>query len=91
MLSAYAHVDAVPEDPAEWAVSPRGAASMARQLADRRGDALFYRTLATLRSDAPIAETLDDLRWKGAPRGRYAAFCRRLGLLDLLEAPSEWS
>ena len=91
VLARYMHIEAVPEDPAEWTVSPRGAASMANQLASRRDEALFYRTLTTLRADVPLTETLDDLRWKGAPRRRYARFCSRLGLLDLLDAPSIWS
>ena len=91
VLADYAHLEAVPDDPAEWTASPRGAASMSAQLNGRRDDALFYRTLATLRTDVPLAEELEDLRWMGVPRTPYTSFCRRLGLLDLLDAPSNWS
>ena len=91
MLAGYTHIEAVPDDPAVWTVTPRGAASMSAQLTNRRDDALFYRTLATLRTDVPFAEDLEDLRWMGVPRTPYTALCRRLGLLDLLDAPSNWS
>ena len=91
VLAEYTRIEAVPDDPAEWTVKPRGAASMSAQLTSRRDDALFYRTLATLRTDVPIPEDLEDLHWNGAPRMLYSGFCRRLGLLDLLEAPSRWS
>jgi hypothetical protein len=37
-------------------------------------DALLYRTLATLRRDVPLTETLEDLRYRGVPKERMAAF-----------------
>ncbi len=91
VLARYAHVESVPEDAADWDVSPRGAASMARQLTQRLREALLYRSLATLRADVPLTESLDDLRWEGVPRRRYTDLCRRLGLLRLLDAPARWS
>ena len=63
---AYGHLEAIPDDPAAWAVTVRGAAALARQLARAaRARALLYRRLATLRTDVPLGETLDDLRWRG--------------------------
>lgn len=90
MLSHYRHLESIPDDPAEWDVSPRGAAAMAASLAERRDDALLYRRLATLRLDVPLAESLEDLRWRGVPRAEYKALCDELGFKGLGALPHLW-
>ncbi len=51
----------------------------------------LYRTLARLRTDAPLSErTPDDLRWRGAPRARWEAFCDEIGLARLRARPHRW-
>jgi 5'-3' exonuclease len=90
LLAAYAHIEAIPDDPEEWSVPTRGAARAAAVLRERRDDALLYKRLATLRIDAPLGESLADLRWRGAHHRAYVDFCRVHGLTDLLERPAAW-
>lgn len=91
ILSAYGHLDAIPEDPAQWPSGIRGRERLAAALAARRDDALLYRTLATLRVDAPLPERLADLAWTGVPRAAFTECCERLGLgAALAAAPTQW-
>lgn len=90
VLAHYGTVEAIPDDPAEWQVKVRGAASLAANLAERREDALLYKTLATLRLDAPIEEELEDLRWRGADRSAMEAVCAQLRDDRPLERIARW-
>ncbi|HZI15629.1 MAG TPA: 5'-3' exonuclease H3TH domain-containing protein, partial [Myxococcus sp.] len=69
LLTAYGHLEAIPDDAAAWTVRPRGADKLAATLREHREDARLYRTLATLVTDAPLPQTqsLGDLEWKGVP------------------------
>jgi 5'-3' exonuclease len=94
VLAAFPGVEAIPDDPREWAkagVKVRGAERLARSLADARADARLFQQLATLRTDVPLAESLDDLRWRGVPRETFVAFCERLGFKRLPERPTRWA
>ena len=79
VLTRYGHLEAIPDDPAEWDIKVRGASSLGATLAAQRDDALLYRTLATLRTDAPCDETLDALRWDGPDWSRLEELCAWLG------------
>jgi 5'-3' exonuclease len=57
----------------------RGADRLIQVLRDGLQDALLYRTLATLRRDVPLKETLEDLRYRGVPEERMAAFREATG------------
>ncbi|UCF47727.1 MAG: flap endonuclease [Myxococcales bacterium] len=85
VLSKFIHLENIPDDHEQWNVKVRGAATLARNLAEQRGEAMLYRTLATLRADAPIDEALDDLRWKGPDRPALEALCEDLGERALLD------
>lgn len=65
VLAHYGHLEAIPDDPADWEVAVRGATSLAAVLSDGREDALLFRTLATLVRDAPTSASVDDLEWRG--------------------------
>jgi 5'-3' exonuclease len=65
VLARYQHLESIPDAPAAWDVTVRGAARLAETLASRRDEALLYRTLATLRTDVPLPESLEDIRWRG--------------------------
>jgi 5'-3' exonuclease len=80
VLTAWKHLDRIPDDPARWNVAVRGADRLATALRDERDAALLYRTLATLRRDCPIACDLDALAWRGPDRPALAALCDELGL-----------
>jgi 5'-3' exonuclease len=80
VLTAYGHIDAIPDDAARWTVSLRGADKLAATLRERRADATLYRTLATLRTDCPIACDAETLRWRGVDRAALDAICAELGV-----------
>ena len=83
LLSRYGTVEAIPPHSVHWDVKVRGAMRLASTLNERREDAALYKHLATLVEDVPMSETLDDLRWQGAPRGRFEELERRVGTLPM--------
>jgi 5'-3' exonuclease len=80
LLSVYGRIDAIPDDPAKWSVSTRGADRLAASLREHRAEAELYRTLATLRTDCPITCDPDSLAWRGVDRPAIDAICVELGL-----------
>jgi 5'-3' exonuclease len=86
LLARYRHLEQVPGDPAAWPADIRGAGRLARELESGREAALLYRRLATLVSDVPLPGSLEDLRWRGIPRDRFAAWCAAVGAGARLEA-----
>jgi 5'-3' exonuclease len=84
VLSTYVHVDAIPEDPASWTVSVRGAPRLAAALRDGRTEALLYRKLATLARDAPLGVTVDGLAWKGPNSAKLEALAEELADPELV-------
>jgi 5'-3' exonuclease len=80
LLTAYGHIDAIPDDPARWTVSVRGADKLAATLRGLRELATLYRTLATLRTDCPIVCDAEALRWRGIDRAATEAICAELGM-----------
>ncbi|MDP2313156.1 MAG: 5'-3' exonuclease H3TH domain-containing protein [Pseudomonadota bacterium] len=90
VLARWGRIDAIPTIPSAWDVKVRGAEKLCATLNAQRQDALLYRELATLVHDVPLPESLDDLRWRGAPRARFHAWCDTAGLGRLKERPSAW-
>jgi 5'-3' exonuclease len=84
VLAHYQHLDAIPDDAAQWTVAVRGAQALAAVLRERREEARLYRRLAVLRTDVPLAEDLDALRWRGAGEA-LPGLCREIGYERLLE------
>jgi len=80
VLARWKTVDAIPDDPARWEITVRGAATLAESLRTRRADAALYRTLATLRTDANIDATPDAIAWRGVDGDALAALCDELGV-----------
>lgn len=78
LLAHYEHLEAIPDDPAAWAVKVRGAPRLGATLAQRRDDAMLYRSLATLDLDVPLTDDLESLRWSG-PTDDWAAVCASVG------------
>jgi 5'-3' exonuclease len=91
LLSAYLHLEAIPEDATKWTVRPRGAEKLAATLREHREDAMLYRKLATLVTDAPLKESLAQLKWAGVPRAPFEAFCDKLGVTTLKSRPKKWA
>ena len=88
LLGRYVHLEAIPAEPAAWPGAIRGADKLARSLQEGREAVSLYRRLATLVRDVPLRESLDDLRWRGAPRDRFEAWCQSVGATTLLAAGS---
>ena len=84
VLGRYEHLEAIPEDAAQWDVDVRGAAGLATSLRDHWQDALLFRDLATLRTDAELFDEVDELKWRG-PGDEFAGVCAKLGAADLLD------
>ena len=84
MLAHYTHLEAIPDDPREWAVTVRGAEALAASLVANRVGAALWKRLATLRFDVPLAENVDALRWRGATPD-LAGFCASIGFESFLE------
>jgi 5'-3' exonuclease len=90
VLARYGALEKISDDPTEWDVPVRGAATLAAQLRDNRKAAMLYRTLATLRRDVPLRESIDDLEWKGADRAALTAFCTSIGDVGYVERMQHW-
>jgi len=91
VLSRYTHLEDIPDSVVRWDLRVRGAATLAASLRDHRQQAYLFRELATLVSEVPLAESLDELRWRGALRGPFAAMAQRLDKPGLVERVQRWA
>ena len=89
LLSAFERLESIPDQPARWPKSIRGADRLCAAFLAQREDALLYRTLATLRVDAPVPD-LAALEYAGAARDEWNAFCDALAIDDLKARPRAW-
>lgn len=80
VLTAWRHVEAIPDDPSAWGVTVRGSDKLATVLRAERANAMLYQKLATLRLDCPIVCDLDALRWRGLDAAVLAPLCEEIGL-----------
>ena len=95
VLRRYGHLEMIPRRGSEWDVpSLRGAVTLAATLTEQWDAAQLYRSLALLRTaddgvDIPQQQP-DELRWDGAPKERWHAFCDEWGLPRLRDRPHRW-
>jgi 5'-3' exonuclease len=87
LLGVYGRLEAIPADPFQWKVKPRGALQLAATLAERCEDAMLYRKLATLVDTVPLEASLKDLEFLGVPRARFERWCDELGVQRLETMP----
>ena len=80
VLTAHGHIQDIPDDPAKWKATVRGADKLAASLRANRADAMLYQKLATLRIDCPIECDVDALAWRGPNKPLLAALCEEIGL-----------
>jgi 5'-3' exonuclease len=95
VLLRYDHLEDIPEKASRWDVkSLRGAPQLAATLHERWDEALLYRSLARLRTteDGVVIPqaSASELRWTGAPRAGWEAFCDEWGLDRLRSRPHRW-
>ena len=88
MLARYGHLDAIPDDVANWDPEVtrlvRSAPKLAAALARERELAMLFRLLATLRIERTLLGDVDELRWRGPGPG-FADMCRYLRDKSLAE------
>ena len=84
VLARFERIENIPADGNEWRANVAGSTRLAATLREQRELALLFRTLATLRDDAELFDDVDALRWRG-PTQYFAAYCERIGALDLVE------
>ena len=95
VLARYGHLEDIPANGSEWDVKGlRGAVTLAATLRDQWDDALLYRDLARLRTiedGVQIPEQdVEELRWRGADRAIWEAFCDEWDLPRLRARPHAW-
>jgi 5'-3' exonuclease len=97
VLSVYGHLEAIPDRASTWEVPGIGggrAMTLAASLRDHHDEAYLYRDLARLRTvddGVPLRQRHpDELRWDGAPRDIWEAFCDEWGLERLRSRPHRW-
>jgi 5'-3' exonuclease len=95
VLARYGHLEAIPANGSDWDVPGlRNPVGLAATLRDRMDEAFLYRDLARLRTTedgVPIPQAdVDELRWEGADRARWEAFCDEWGLPRLRARPPRW-
>jgi 5'-3' exonuclease len=97
VLARYGHLDDIPERASAWEVpgiTGGRAMTLAASLRDHWSEAMLYRDLARLRTaddGVPIRQRdVDELRWLGAPRAAWEAFCDEGGLDRLRSRPHRW-
>jgi 5'-3' exonuclease len=97
VLARYGALEAIPRHASEWEVPGVGgsrAVALASALGAQWDDAVLFRDLARLRTSddgVPIRQQdPDELRWDGAPRREWEAFCEEWGLDRLRSRPHRW-
>jgi 5'-3' exonuclease len=79
VLARYEHLENIPTEASLWEVDGlRGAAKLAKTLADDMELAILFRIIATVDLDVPVGR-VDDWRWSG-PRDGFEEVCDRLGV-----------
>ena len=97
VLARYGTLEAIPRKSSTWEVPGVGgtrAIALAATLAQHWDEALLYRDLARLRTaddgvDIPQTDP-DELRWDGASREAWEAFCDEWSLDRLRARPHRW-
>jgi len=95
VLARYGHLENIPANGSEWDVKGlRGAVTLAATLRDQWADALLFRDLARLRTLEDGVEIpqqdVEELRWLGAERSTWEAFCDEWDLPRLRDRPHAW-
>ncbi len=89
VLTAYQHLESIPENPLQWELPAGRALRLSESLQSHKEEAFLFRRLATVRRDVPIQESIGDLEWRGAHR-RLAELCQELGEKNLPARILRW-
>ncbi|HEY3311099.1 MAG TPA: 5'-3' exonuclease H3TH domain-containing protein [Anaerolineales bacterium] len=89
LLVRYQHLEAIPEDHAQWGLGAARSLKLSESLRSQKENVLLFRRLATLRQDVPLPEKLQDLEWRGA-HDRLKSLCQELGETRLVDRIPRW-
>jgi 5'-3' exonuclease len=89
VLARYEHLDAIPDDAADWDIELRGKAKLASALASTRAAAELFLDLATLRTTADVG-SVDDWEWRG-PEPQLEEWAERFGSANLYRRATKLS
>jgi 5'-3' exonuclease len=84
VLAEYRHLENIPEEYADWTITPRGAKKLAKTLRENMKLALLFRDLATLRTGEPHISGPSQLMWRGVTSW-FGKTCGRLNAGSLLD------
>ena len=95
VLARYGSLEEIPAKSSAWDVkSLRGGPVLAATLRERWDEVMLYRSLARLRTADDGVEIpqqhVDELRWRGAAKEPWQAFCASLGLDQYAGRPHRW-
>jgi 5'-3' exonuclease len=85
VLARYGTIEAIPDQPGEWAVAVRGRPALAATLRDQRRLAMLFKDLATLRAERALLPEVEALRWTG-PTRLFGEVCQRIDARSLATA-----
>jgi 5'-3' exonuclease len=85
VLAHYGTIEAIPDQPGQWAVAVRSRPALAATLRDQRRLAMLFKDLATLRVERSLLPDVEGLRWTG-PTPLFEEVCRRIEARSLATA-----
>ena len=85
VLAHYGTIEAIPDQPGQWAVAVRSRPALAATLRDQRRLAMLFKDLATLRVERSLLPDVEGLRWTGPPP-LFEEVCRRIEARSLATA-----
>jgi 5'-3' exonuclease len=85
VLSAFGHLEAIPEDASLWPLKGASAQKLAEILREDRERAFLFRDLATLRTDIAVFESVDELCWNG-PSPKFKEIEARLKAAKIVKS-----
>lgn len=88
VLAAFGHLEAIPDDAADWGLAGlRGAEKLAATLREQRDLAMLFRRIASIGAGTgyplPAVGVVDDWAWRG-PTPAFAEMAERLGAPNLV-------
>jgi len=83
VLRRFGHIEAIPDNGAEWQAGLLSPGRLARVLHEQRDLAMLFRTLATLRTDARLFDSVDALQWRG-PTPDFRRFAEAIDAPELV-------
>ena len=82
ILSRYKHIEKIPKNYQDWAISLRGVDRLAAVFREQHDRVLLFKKLATLVTAGPVQSDVNSMKWKG-PAPEFRTYCERIDSPDL--------